>query len=102
MNCSAIISSLRAHEDELRRLGVASLSIFGSAARNGAGDASDVDLAVRLDRAFCRGGFDYFARLDALQARLADLLGCAVDIIEEPVERGSLQREIDRDRVIAF
>ena len=52
MDRQRIITRLRAHEAELRRAGVLSLSLFGSAARDDAGPASDVDLAVRLSDDF--------------------------------------------------
>ena len=101
MNRQSIVATLRAHETELRGLGVASLSLFGSAARDDLNQASDIDLAVRLDGNFSRGGFDYFGRLEELRSRLAKLMGRAVDVVEEPVERAPFQREIDRDRVLA-
>ena len=37
-----------------------------------------------------------------LEALLAGILGCKVDVIEEPVRKGRLQTEIDRDRTLAF
>ena len=42
------------------------------------------------------------ARLEDLQKRLSDMLGCRVDVIEEPVRKPRLQAEIDRDRALAF
>lgn len=54
------IDKLRAHEDELRALGVRGVSVFGSIARGDAGTASDIDIAVRLGADFATGGFEYF------------------------------------------
>jgi hypothetical protein len=51
---------------------------------------------------FSRGGFDYVGRLEDLQRRLSAILGCKVDVIEEPVRKARLQAEIDRDRSLAF
>lgn len=93
---------LRNHEAELRGLGAEHVSIFGSAARGDAGPASDVDLAVTLKPEFSQGGFDYFGRFEELRTRLANILVCPVDLIEEPVERDGLQEEINKDRVLAF
>ena len=62
----------------------------------------DVDLAVRLGKNFSERGLDYISRLDALEHRLSEILGCRVDVVEEPVRKERLQREIDRDRAIAF
>jgi predicted nucleotidyltransferase len=102
MECDEIITILRDHEDELRRAGVVSISLFGSAARGEAGRDADVDLAVRLGARFSKGGFDHFGRLEELERRLSRLIGRPVDIVEEPVERRTLQERIDGDRVCAF
>ena len=56
----AVLDSLRAHEAELRSLGVQSLTLFGSVARGEAAAGSDVDLVVQLGPGFSRGGFDHF------------------------------------------
>jgi predicted nucleotidyltransferase len=101
MNRDRVIGVLRAHEPELRAAGVVSVSLFGSLAR-GESPADDVDVAVRLDGHFSEPGLDYFSRMDDLEQRLAEILGCQVDVVEEPVRRVGLQREIDRDRVLAF
>lgn len=58
--------------------------------------------AVRLGKEFSRPGFDYFGKLEALEERLRGLLGCEVDLVEAPVSSERLQREIDKDRAVAF
>lgn len=63
------------HEGDLRGLGVRSLSIFGSVARDEAGSSSDVDLLVEFDRPV--GFFHLFDVQDRLEA----LLGCKVDLV---------------------
>ncbi len=65
------IAKLRAHEAELRDAGVVALSVFGSVARDDAGDASDVDVLVRLDDAVRYSGFRYFGRLATLSEQPA-------------------------------
>ena len=102
MNREQILSRLRAHEAELHAVGVLSLSLFGSAARGENLVDSDVDVAVRLGETFSKPGLDYFSRLDHLQARLSEILGCQVDVVEEPVRKDRVQRRIDVDRVVAF
>ena len=74
MNREQIVSTLRAHETELKAAGVLSVSIFGSAARGENLADSDVDIAVRLGENFSEPGLDYFSRLDNLQARLSVIL----------------------------
>jgi predicted nucleotidyltransferase len=95
------IAILRAHERELRSTGVLSVALFGSVAR-GENVAHDVDVAVRLEESFSARGLSYFSRLNELEGRLSGILGCKVDVIEEPVRRGRFQTEIDRDRAIVF
>ncbi len=96
------LATLRAHEAELRKEGVVALSVFGSVARDAAGDSSDVDVLVRLDDALRHSGFRYFGRLTALGERLRDILGADVDVVAEPVRKERLRRAIDRDRIVAF
>ena len=102
MTREEIVEILRDREAELRGLGVEHVSVFGSAARGDSRPMSDVDLTVRLKPGFSQGGFDYFGRFEALRARLAQILACPVDLVEEPVETARLQEQIDEDRVLAF
>jgi len=97
-----VVKRLRDHEAELRRLGVESISLFGSVARDEESDASDIDVAVKLSPARTPRGFAYFGLLDDLEQRLEKVLGRRVDVVPEPAKKASLQREIDRDRVVAF
>jgi predicted nucleotidyltransferase len=101
MNRDHVIRALQAHEQELRAAGAASVSLFGSTAR-GESDPGDVDLAVRLAENFSHGGFDYFGRLETFEQQLSQLLGCKVDVVEEPVRKERFQKEIDQDRALAF
>lgn len=48
MEKEAALAILRAHRAELQRLGVKSLALFGSVARNEAAPGSDVDILVDL------------------------------------------------------
>lgn len=98
MNKYVVLERLRAHEHELRTMGVARLSLFGSVARGEAGPDSDVDVAVELDH---RRGIDLldFAQINL---RLNDMLGTKVDLISEPARKPDFQAEIERDRVHAF
>lgn len=101
MGRDRIIDTLKAHEQGLRAVGVVSMSLFGSAAR-GENPANDVDVVVRLGDNFSERGLDYISRLDDLERLLSDILGCHVDVVEEPVRKERFQREIDRDRALAF
>lgn len=101
MDRERVIAVLKAHERELRTAGVVSASLFGSLAR-GENPAHDIDVAVLLAENFSAPGLDYFRRLDDLEHRLSEILGCEVDVDEEPVRKPRFQREIDRDRAIAY
>jgi predicted nucleotidyltransferase len=96
-----VIAALKAHEQDLRTAGVLSISLFGSVARR-EDSAHDVDVAVRLSKTFSAPGLNYFSRLSELEGRLSGILGCRVDVVEEPVRKKRFQTEIDRDRALAF
>ena len=93
---------MRAHERELKQAGIASLSLIGSVARGEDRPDSDVDVVVRLTEEARRGGFAYFGRIDRLRRRLESILARHVDLIAEPVQKERLQREIEKDRILAF
>ena len=98
MEREAAISRLKAHEAELRALGVMGLSLFGSVARGDAGPNSDVDLAARFDPAAEVGMFKYGAILQRLHA----LLRAPVDLVGEPARTARMQAQIDRDRALVY
>ena len=98
MDRETAISSLRAHEAELRAMGVSALALFGSVARGEAGPDSDVDLAARFDPAAEVGMFKYGAILEHLRL----LLRAPIDLVGEPARTARMQAEIDRDRTAVF
>lgn len=69
-----ILSELQAHLAELRQLGVRRLGLFGSAARGEAGDASDLDFLVELERKTFDGYMDVKEFLERLFQRRVDLV----------------------------
>jgi predicted nucleotidyltransferase len=93
MRRDAAISTIRAHLDELRALGVGSISLFGSVARDEARPESDVDVLVDLVRPSGLVG------LMRIRFFLEDLLSARVDV----VTRGGLDpatlRNVIRDAV---
>ena len=98
MDKAEALTRLRAHEAELRAMGVTALSLFGSVARGEAGPDSDVDVAVTLDRDRHLDLLDFAT----LNLRLQDMLGVKVDLISEPARRVRFQAQIDLDRAHAF
>ncbi len=84
-----ILRILAEHRDELNKLGVGSIALFGSVARGEARPDSDVDLLVDFDQPV--GLFE----LVDLKNYLEELLGCSVDL----VTRDSLKRQL-RERIL--
>ena len=74
MKRAEVLRLLAEHRDELTALGVESLAVFGSVARDEAGPASDVDLLVEFSRPVGLFGF-----IDP-QEHLEAILGTKVDL----------------------
>ena len=75
MKQADVLNILKKHYEELsEQFNVASLTLFGSVARNEAGPESDVDLLVEFTKPV--GLFQFIG----LQQRLEELLGCKVDL----------------------
>jgi predicted nucleotidyltransferase len=98
MDRDAVLERLRAHQAELKAMGVARLSLFGSVARGEAGAESDVDLAAEFDPAAQVGMFRY----GAIAGRLTELLGREVDLLGLPARNARIGAQIERDQVHVF
>ena len=79
-----VIRLIREHKAEIDALGVTSLSLFGSVARDEAGPESDVDVLVEFE------GPTRFEPFMDLKFLLEDTFGCQVDL----ATRGALRREL--------
>lgn len=77
--------------DQLDRLGVDKLCVFGSVARNEARAGSDVDFLVSFR------GEPSFAQFMDLKLLLEDTLGVKADLATDETLRPRLRRTIDRD-----
>lgn len=93
-----VLQTLRAHEQDLRRCGVAHAAVFGSVARGEATSASDIDVLVELDEAHPIGVFEY-ARL---KLTISNLLGGSGDVVNRRTLKPMLRESILRDAVHAF
>ena len=91
------ISRLRAHEADLRRLGVEHLYLFGSTARGEARDDSDVDLFFDYER----GKFGLFELMD-VKERAADILGRQADVMTRDSLHPRLRKRIEESAVRLF
>jgi predicted nucleotidyltransferase len=88
-----VAALLRAHRAELERLGVRSLRLFGSVARNEAGPDSDFDILVDL------GGPAGFAQYMDLLFFLEELLGTTVDLVTVRGLREEVRPEVEREAI---
>jgi uncharacterized protein len=76
MKLEEALGILAAHRAQLRALGVEQVSVFGSVARNEAGEDSDIDILVEFAPGARIGMFEF---LD-IQEALSRLLGTDVDL----------------------
>jgi uncharacterized protein len=86
-----VLERLAARREDLARLGVRSLALFGSVAREEAGPSSDVDLLVEFE------GVATLDRFLALESHLQDLLDNSVDLLTQRSVKPSLRSAIEKD-----
>jgi predicted nucleotidyltransferase len=91
------IRRLRRHEADLKRLCVDRLYLFGSTARDEAGDDSDVDLFFDYEK----GKLGLFELMD-LKARTTGILGGKTDIMTRDSLHKMLRRRIEQTAVRVF
>jgi uncharacterized protein len=97
MNKQGVISKLRDREKEIRAMGVSSLSLFGSVARDDASETSDVDLF-----------FDYddprFSLIEFVEVKdkLSVILGRKVDIATRNSLHPELRPDIEASAIRVF
>jgi predicted nucleotidyltransferase len=97
MTRTQVLNILAAHQAQLRDLGVKSLALFGSVARDEATGASDVDLLVDFDRPV-----SLFEVLD-VRFFLESLLGVReVDLVLRRAVLDELKEDIYGEAVDAF
>ena len=97
MDRDAAIARLKAHEAELKALGVEHLYLFGSTARNEASPESDVDLF--FDHA--RGKLSLFGLMD-VKERAAQILGRNTDIMTRESLHKALRERIEAAALQVF
>jgi hypothetical protein len=95
---SDVLETLRAHEGELRLLGLSHAAVFGSVARGEANAGSDIDVLVELDESRPMGIFEY-ARLNLF---INELLNGACDVVNRRTLKPLIRDNILRDAIHAF
>ena len=93
-----VVQRLKATEPELRRRGVAHLSLFGSLARGEAKDDSDIDIAVEIEA----GRSFSVIRMEDTRLLLEDVLGRPVDLGEVESFRPTVRAAFEQDQVRVF
>jgi uncharacterized protein len=93
-----VVQRLKATEPELRRRGVAHLSLFGSLARGEARDDSDIDIAVEIEE----GHSFSLIRMEDTRLLLEDVLGQPVDLGEVASFRSAVREAFEHDQVRVF
>jgi len=94
MNREQALALLLQHKPVLaERFGVRRLALFGSMARDTAGDSSDVDLLVQFD------GPETADRYFGAQFYLEDLLQRPVDLVSEGALKPRLRPYIEKDLI---
>lgn len=89
-----VLTLLRAHKPVLeQRFGIVDLALFGSFARDRAGDESDVDILVRFD------GLATSKRYFGTQFYIEDLLGRSVDLVTDSALRRELRPYVEREAI---
>ena len=91
------ITRLRAHEAELKRLGVQHLYLFGSTARGDAREGSDVDLFFDYEK----GKLGLFELMDVKEAA-ARIPGRKTDIMTRDSIHKLLRAQIEETAVVVF
>ena len=96
MKRDQVLAILNAHQADLQDLGVKSLELFGSVARDEAHPDSDIDFLVEF--AIEASLFDLFR----VRHYLEDLLGCNVDLGTTDALREHLREPILEDAIRVF
>jgi uncharacterized protein len=91
------IGRLKAHEAELKRLGVERLYLFGSTARGDATESSDVDLFFDYEK----GKFGLFELMD-VKEYAAGILGRPTDIITRDSLHKAIRQRVEATAVRVF
>lgn len=96
MKRAEVLTILETHQEMLKTLGVKTLDLFGSVARDEARPDSDVDFLVEF--AIEATLFDLFR----VQHYLEDILGCKVDLGTKSALRQHLREPVLQEAIRAF
>jgi uncharacterized protein len=95
MRRDEVLRMLAEHRQEITAIGVKSLAVFGSVARDEAGPDCDVDILIEVNRPF--GLF----QLVRVQRRMEAVLGQNVDLATPDALRPSMRAQILNEAIRA-
>lgn len=93
---SEVLRIIDEHKEDLQKLGVRSLDLFGSVARDEAHLGSDVDVLVDLSRP------TGLIKFIGIQHYLQDLLGCKVDLGTREMLKNPIREIVLKEVVSVF
>jgi len=93
MDAKALIAKFQARRDDLTRLGVAHMSVFGSVARGTETASSDLDVLVEFD------GPATFSRYMDLKFLLEELAGRKIDLVTAKALRPEMRERVEREAI---
>ena len=97
MKRDEVLAIVAQHQDKLTAMGVKSLALFGSVARDEAKPDSDVDFLVEFDDRPI-GLFD----VSRVRLYLEDVLGCSVDMGSPHSLKPYLRDRVLKEKIRAF
>ena len=98
MTRDQVITTLRTHEQELRRRGVLHAALFGSLARGDARPRSDIDIMIEIAPDAPVGVFEYVG----LKHYISGLFPDRVDIANRAGLKAFIRPSAERDAIYAF
>jgi predicted nucleotidyltransferase len=98
MDRDTVMQTLQARQDDLRKLGVRHIALFGSVARCDETDASDIDILLDLQPDAPIGVFEYVG----LTQFIADLFPVRVDVANYARLKPYVRLYAEREAVYAF
>ena len=97
MRRDEILETIQANREKIRSYGVASLSLFGSFARNESSEDSDIDLLVAYESGQPGGLFEFLRLLNFLE----DILGRTVDLVMSDALREDIRQHVLQEAIRA-
>jgi predicted nucleotidyltransferase len=93
MQRDIVLTTLKQHRTALRKLGVRSLALFGSVARNEATSISDIDIVVEFETPIT------FDRYMDVKFYLEDHLGEKIDLVSWNSLKPQIRAQVEQEAI---